>query len=132
LSSPIAVPGLVGIPVTHRGVTHEFTIISGHLPPGDPGSLVDWAAVARTTGTVILMMAVENAPAIATALLEGVRPAATPVAIVCDGSMPTERVVLTTLGELAGSLASEDVHPPAIIVIGDVVAVAHPEHFGRG
>lgn len=132
LSSPIAVPGLAGIPVTHRGITHEFTIVSGHLPPGHPDSLIDWAAVGRTTGTVILMMAVENAPAIAAALLEGVRPAATPVAVVCDGSMPTERVVLTTLGGLAESLASEAVRPPAIVVIGEVVAVAHPEHFERG
>jgi len=132
LSSPIAVPGLAGIPVTHRGVTHELTIISGHLPPGHADSLVDWTAVAGTTGTVVLMMAVANAPAIADALLAGVRPAATPVALVCDGSMPTERVVLTTLGGLAASLESEGVRPPAIIVIGEVVAVAHPEHFARG
>ena len=132
LSSPIAVPGLAGIPVTHRGVTHEFTIISGHLPPGHEGSLVDWPSIAGTCGTVILMMAVEHAPAIASVLLEGTRGADTPVAIVCDGSMPTERVVLTTLGGLAETLADEGVRPPAIIVIGEVVAVAHPEHFGRG
>ena len=46
LTSPIAVPAVAGIPVTHRGVAHDFTVISGHLPPGDPESLVNWTAVA--------------------------------------------------------------------------------------
>ena len=128
LTSSVTVPGLVGIPVTHRGVTHEFTVISGHLPPNHPESLVNWSAVAQMQGTIVLMMAVENAPAIAEALLSGRRPQ-TPVAVICDGSMPTERVVLSTLGTLADDMAAQAVRPPAIIVIGDVVAVAHPEHF---
>jgi uroporphyrin-III C-methyltransferase/precorrin-2 dehydrogenase/sirohydrochlorin ferrochelatase len=130
LSSPIAVPGVAGIPVTHRGVAHEFTVISGHLPPGHPESMVNWGAVAQLSGTVVLMMAVENAPAIATALVDGGRPAETPVAVVSDGTMPGERTVLSTLGGLAGDLAASGVRPPAIIVVGDVVAVAHPRVFG--
>ena len=129
ISSPVAVPAIAGIPVTHRGVTHEFTVVSGHLPPGHPESLVNWDALARLTGTVVLMMAVENAPHIAAALLAGGRPDGTPVAVVCDGSMPTERTVLTTLGGLAASLESERVRPPAIIVVGDVVAVSRPQHY---
>ncbi|WP_310963532.1 uroporphyrinogen-III C-methyltransferase [Nocardioides terrisoli] len=132
ISSPIAVPAIAGIPVTHRGITHEFTVISGHLPPGDPGSLVAWDALARTRGTLVLMMAVQNAPQIAEALLAGDRAASTPVAVVCDGSMPTERTVLSTLGELAADLVAHAVRPPAIIVIGDVVAVAHPERYAVG
>jgi uroporphyrin-III C-methyltransferase / precorrin-2 dehydrogenase / sirohydrochlorin ferrochelatase len=126
LTSPVAVPGLVGIPVTHRGVTHEFTVISGHVPPGHPASLTNWSAVAALGGTLVLMMAVENAPAIAAALLDGGRAPSTPVAVVCDGSMPTERTVLSTLGDLSADLVAHDVRPPAIIVIGDVVQVAHP------
>ena len=131
LSSPIAVPGVVGIPVTHRGVAHEFTVVSGHLPPGHPESLVDWDAVGRLHGTVVLMMAVENAPAIARALMAGGRADATPVAVVCDGTMPGERTVLATLGTLEERLVAEAVRPPAIIVVGGVVAVAHPEYFGQ-
>ncbi len=130
LTSPVAVPAVAGIPVTHRGVAHEFTVISGHLPPGDPDSLTDWDAVARLRGTVVLMMAVRNAPAIAETLVAGGRPADTPVAIVCDGTMPAERTVLATLGSLAEELSAADVQPPAIIVIGQVVAVAHPERYG--
>jgi uroporphyrin-III C-methyltransferase/precorrin-2 dehydrogenase/sirohydrochlorin ferrochelatase len=129
LTSPVAVPGIAGIPVTHRGVAHEFTVISGHLPPGHPESLTDWSSVAGLTGTLVLMMAVENAPAIAAALLSGGRAGSTPVAVVCDGTMPTQRTVLATLGTLEERLRAEAVRPPAVIVIGEVVRVAHPEAF---
>jgi uroporphyrin-III C-methyltransferase/precorrin-2 dehydrogenase/sirohydrochlorin ferrochelatase len=129
LTSAISVPARVGIPVTHRGVAHEFTVISGHLPPGHAQSLVAWDAVARLRGTVVLLMAVDNAPAIADALIEGGRSGATPVAVIVDGTMPTERTVLTTLGSLADDLTAHEVAPPAIIVIGDVVAVARPAHY---
>lgn len=129
LSSPVAVPAVAGIPVTHRGIAHEFTVVSGHLPPGHPESQVNWAAVGSMSGTVVLMMAVENAPAIAAALVAGGRPASTPVAVVCEGTMPGERTVLATLQTLASRLASEQVRPPAIIVVGEVVRVAHPAAF---
>ena len=124
ISSPIAVPALAGIPVTHRGVTHDFTVVSGHIPPGHPDSLVDWEALGRMRGTLVLMMAVDNAPAIAASLLANGRAAETPVAVVCDGSMPSERVVPATLGTLAEVMRAEQVTAPAIIVIGEVVAVA--------
>ena len=130
LSSAISVPARVGIPVTHRGVAHEFTVISGHLPPGHPESLVEWDAVARLHGTVVLLMAVQNAPAIADALVAGGRSAGTPVAVVVEGTMPEERVVLSTLATLEADLATYAVKPPAIIVVGEVVAVANPERYG--
>ena len=132
LTSAIAVPARVGIPVTHRGVAHEFTVISGHLPPGHPDSLVVWEALAALRGTLVLLMAVDNAPAIAGALLAGGRSASTPVAVIVDGTMATERTILTTLSSLADDLAAHRVLPPAIIVIGEVVAVARPAHYGRG
>jgi uroporphyrin-III C-methyltransferase/precorrin-2 dehydrogenase/sirohydrochlorin ferrochelatase len=133
LSSALAVPARVGIPVTHRGVAHEFTVVSGHLPPGHPDSLVAWDALAGLRGTLVLLMAVDNAPAIAEVLVSGGRDAATPVAVIVDGTMPTERTVLTTLGALADDLVAHEVVPPAIIVVGDVVAVARPADYpGRG
>ncbi|MBO0847588.1 MAG: uroporphyrinogen-III C-methyltransferase [Nocardioides sp.] len=132
LSSPLAVPAVAGIPVTHRHVAHEFTVVSGHLPPGHPESLVDWEALGRLRGTLLLMMAVENAPAIAEALIAAGREKGSPVAVVCDGSMPGERTVLTSLGSLADDLDRHVVRPPAIIVVGDVVAVAHPDPSSGG
>ena len=129
LSSPLAVPAVAGIPVTHRGVAHDFTVVSGHVPPDHDDSLVDWDAVGRLRGTLLLMMAVENAAHIAAALQAAGRAPETPVAVVCDGSMPGERTVLSTLGGLGADLDRHGVRPPAIIVVGDVVAVAHPQHF---
>ncbi|MBC7277239.1 uroporphyrinogen-III C-methyltransferase [Nocardioides sp.] len=129
LTSPVTVPGVAGIPVTHRGVAHEFTVISGHVPPDDPTSLTNWPAVAGLGGTLVLLMAVQNAPAIAAALLDGGRSRSTPVAVICDGTMPTERTVLATLETLEKVLVDENVQPPAIIVIGEVVRVAHPDAF---
>lgn len=129
LASPISVPGVAGIPVTHRHVAHDFTVVSGHLPPGHPDSLTSWSALGALHGTLLLMMAVENAAAIAAALMAGGRRADTPVAVVCDGTLPGERTVLATLESLGAELAAAEVRPPAIIVVGDVVAVAHPERF---
>jgi uroporphyrin-III C-methyltransferase/precorrin-2 dehydrogenase/sirohydrochlorin ferrochelatase len=129
LTSPVSVPAVAGIPVTHRGVAHEFSVVSGHLPPGHPESLVDYEALGRLRGTVVVMMGVENAPQIADALIAGGRSSDTPVAVVCDGTMPTQRTVLATLDTLAKQLDAEAVKPPAIIVVGDVVRVAHPEAF---
>lgn len=132
LSSAIAVPARAGIPVTHRGVAHEFTVISGHLPPGHPDSLVEWGALAKLRGTLVMLMAVENAAAIAHTLVAEGRDADTPVAVIVEGTMPEERTVLATLGTLAGEIAAQQVRPPAIIVVGEVVAVAHPERYARG
>lgn len=129
ITSAVSVPALAGIPVTHRGVAHEFTVVSGHLPPDHPESLVAWDAVARLQGTVVLLMAVENLPAITARLVEGGRPAGTPVALVCDGSMPTQRTLWTTLGEAREDAERERVRPPAIVVIGGVVAVANPARY---
>ncbi|MDI6908306.1 uroporphyrinogen-III C-methyltransferase [Nocardioides sp.] len=129
LTSSVAVPAVAGIPVTHRGVAHELTIVSGHLPPGHAESQVNWAAIGALSGTVVLMMAVENAPRIATALVAGGRAGSTPVAVVCEGTMPGERTVLATLDTLPARLEEESVRPPAVIVVGEVVRVAHPRHF---
>jgi uroporphyrin-III C-methyltransferase/precorrin-2 dehydrogenase/sirohydrochlorin ferrochelatase len=113
LSSSIAVPALAGVPVTHRGVVHEFTVVSGHLPPNHPDSLVNWSALAALQGTIVLLMAVQNAGAIAEALTAGGRETNEPAAVIADGTLPTERVVRTTLGQLADVIAADDIRPPA-------------------
>jgi uroporphyrin-III C-methyltransferase/precorrin-2 dehydrogenase/sirohydrochlorin ferrochelatase len=129
ITSAIAVPALAGIPITHRGVAHEFTVVSGHLAPDDPETLVDWDALSRMRGTVVLLMAVQNLPAIAERLVAGGRPKETPVAVVSDGSMATQRTVWSTLADVATGVEREQIRPPAIVVVGDVVAVANPERY---
>lgn len=124
VTSAISVPALAGIPVTHRGVAHEFTVVSGHLAPGDPDSLVDWDALGKLRGTVVLLMAVKNLPAIARHLVAAGREASTPVAIVEEGSMASQRSLVTTLAEAETDMAAAGVRPPAIVVVGEVVAVS--------
>ena len=124
VTSAIAVPALAGIPVTHRGMTHEFVVVSGHLPPGHPQSLVDWPSIARLRGTVVVLMGVDTAPAIAAALVEHGRAPSTPVAVVSDGSTPTQRMVRTTLAGLPATFDAEDIRPPSVWVVGDVVSLA--------
>ena len=124
VTSAVAVPALAGIPVTHRGLTHEFVVVSGHLPPGHPNSLVDWAALGRLRGTVVVLMGVDTAPAIAAALIEHGRAGTTPVAIVSDGSTSAQRTVRTTLGDLPQAMT--DVRPPAVWVVGEVVGLNRP------
>ncbi len=121
VTSAIGVPGLAGIPVTHRGLTHEFVVVSGHVPPGHRQSLVDWEALGRLRGTIVVLMGVDTAPAIAAALIEHGRAPETPVAVVADGSTPTQRTVRTTLGGLGQTLADEGIRPPAVWVVGEVV-----------
>src|SRR5215217_6966019 len=120
VTSATGVPALAGIPVTHRGLTHEFVVVSGHLPPGHPQSLVDWAALGRLRGTVVVLMGVDTAPAIAAALVEHGRAPETPVAIVSDGSSASQRTVRTTLASLPQAIT--DVRPPAVWVVGEVVS----------
>ena len=123
ITSAVSVPGAAGIPVTHRGVAHEFTVVSGHVAPGDPRSLVDWEALARLRGTLVLLMAVERLGAIAETLVRHGRPADTPVALVQEGTTAAQRRVDATLATAAGVAEAEGVRPPAVVVIGDVVAV---------
>ncbi|MEE1939090.1 uroporphyrinogen-III C-methyltransferase [Streptomyces sp. TRM 70361] len=123
ISSAVSVPGAAGIPVTHRGVAHEFTVVSGHVAPDDPRSLVDWAALAKLRGTLVLLMAVERIGAIARALTEHGRDPETPVAVVQEGTMAGQRRVDATLATVAETVAAEDVRPPAVIVVGEVVGV---------
>ncbi|MCF2527498.1 uroporphyrinogen-III C-methyltransferase [Yinghuangia soli] len=123
ITSAISVPALAGIPVTHRGVAHEFTVVSGHVAPDDPASLTDWSALARLHGTLVLLMAMERLGKIADALIRHGRDAATPVAVIQEGTMATQRTLHSTLGEVAEAVRTEGLRPPAIVVIGDVVAV---------
>lgn len=123
VTSSIAVPALSGIPVTQRGVVHSFSVVSGHLPPGHPASLNNWEALAATGGTLSIIMGVKNAPKIAEALMSAGRPADTPVAVIQEGTTAREKMMKSTLGTLGADMASHQVAPPAVIVVGEVTAL---------
>jgi uroporphyrin-III C-methyltransferase len=123
LSSVTAAPTLAGVPVTHRGLGQSFTVVSGHLPPGHPDSTVDWPALARSTETLVLLMAVGNLERIAAFLLDGGRRPGTPVACIQHAGTSRQQVASCSLGELAGPAAAPRVDSPAVVVIGPTVAV---------
>jgi uroporphyrin-III C-methyltransferase len=120
VSSALAVPALAGIPVTHRGLTQGVSVVSGHVPPGDERSSVNYAALARSGTTIVLLMAVATLPDIARALLAAGLPTDTPAATVADGSLTHQRVVRGTLADIAERVAASGVKPPAVTVIGAV------------
>ncbi|WP_459718194.1 uroporphyrinogen-III C-methyltransferase [Actinophytocola sp. KF-1] len=123
VTSAFGVPAVAGVPVTHRGVAHEVVVVSGHVPPGHPTSLVDWPALAALKGTLVLLMAVERAGAITKALLEGGRAPDTPAAVIQEGTTANQRIVRSTLDKLADEVVAQGIRPPAIIVIGPVTAL---------
>ncbi len=123
VSSAIAVPAVAGIPVTHRGLNQAFTVVSGHVPPGHPASTVDWAALARSGATLVVLMGVQTLGSITAALLDHGLDPATPAAVVADGALPGQRVVRADLATVAQAARDADVQPPAVTVIGDVAAL---------
>ncbi len=123
VTSAFAAPAVADVPVSHRGVAHEIVVVSGHVAPGDPRSLVDWPALGRLRGTVVLLMAVERIGAFATALVEGGRPADTPVAVVQDGTMRLQRSLRATLATVADAVREDGITPPAVIVVGPVAGL---------
>ena len=121
VTSAVAVPAYAGIPVTHRGVSQGFAVVSAHLDPDHDG--VDWDALARSPQTLVLLMAVGTLGLVAKRLVSAGRRPDTPVAICCDGTLPTERVVIADLATIEEVAEREGVGPPAVVVIGDVVSL---------
>jgi uroporphyrin-III C-methyltransferase/precorrin-2 dehydrogenase/sirohydrochlorin ferrochelatase len=130
VTSAISVPAAAGIPVTHRGVSQGFCVLAGHVRPGDSRSSVDWAALARSGMTLVLLMAVDHLAAIAGTLISAGLPAATPGAVVSDGWTRQQRVVTAPLAELADAVKLAGLTNPAVVVIGDVAELAAGDHLG--
>jgi uroporphyrin-III C-methyltransferase len=121
VTSAIAVPEMVGIPVTHRRYASQVTFITGHEDPTKPESALDWEVLARLKGTLVILMGVKNLPAIAASLTAHGKDPATPVAIIERGLRPDQRVTVGTLADVAEKARAAGVRPPAVIVIGGVV-----------
>ena len=124
VTSAVAAPELAGIPVTHRGVSQGFTVVSGHAAPDDPRSTLDWTALARGGTTLVVLMGVETLPSIVGALLDAGRHGDTPLACVMDGGLPTQQVVSSTLAQVLSAGPPAGLRSPAVTVIGPVAGFA--------
>ena len=127
VTSAIAVPGCVGIPVTHRSHASEVVILTGHEEPGKEESSLDWELLARFRGTIVILMGVKNLSSIAAKLVAGGKDAETPVAIIERGLDAGQRVTTGPLGRIGGIGKQAGVRPPAVIVIGGVVGLYREE-----
>jgi uroporphyrin-III C-methyltransferase len=121
--SAIAVPGCVGIPVTHRSHASEVIILTGHEDPGKGESTLDWDLLARFRGTIVILMGVKNLASLASGLVARGKDPATPVAIIERGLAPGQRVTTGPLGRIGEIAMGAKVKPPAVIVIGKVVGL---------
>ncbi|CAN7573446.1 uroporphyrinogen-III C-methyltransferase [Terrabacter sp. LjRoot27] len=123
ISSSIAAPALAGIPVTHRSLVQGFTVVSAHVPPGDPRSTLDWGAIARSRTTIVVLMGVATLGAVAETLVaEGLSPS-TPAAVVADAGLPSMRTARAPLSQIDATARRQGLGAPAVVVIGDVAAL---------
>jgi len=119
ITSSIAAAAYAGIPVTHRGVSTHFTVVTGHEDPAKGRTDVDWETLARAGGTLVILMGVGNRREIAARLIAGGRSADTPVAAIRNGTRNDQRTVRATLG----TIADAEVSSPSAIVVGEVAAL---------
>jgi uroporphyrin-III C-methyltransferase len=118
VSALSAVPASAGIPVTHRGVSAQVTLVSGHSASGEE---LDYEHLAKTPGTLVVFMGLNHLPQIVAGLLAGGKDPQTPAAVVSNGTRPDGHVVTSTLAELPDLV--DGLVSPALLVVGDVVAV---------
>jgi uroporphyrin-III C-methyltransferase len=122
ITSGLAGMSSLGAPLTHREHAHGVVFVTGHAKAGDSGT--DWVQLAATARqaklTLVIYMGVSSLQQISQGLLSGL-PAHTPVAVVQNASLPTQRQALTMLGELVTTVQREGLQSPSIIVVGDVV-----------
>ncbi|MBM4462055.1 MAG: uroporphyrinogen-III C-methyltransferase [Chloroflexi bacterium] len=121
VSAATAVPAHAGIAVTHRGLASYFTVVTGHEDVTKAESSVPWEDLAKGSGTLVILMGVANLSEIVARLVRGGRPPSTPVAVIRQGSRPTQQTLVGTLTDIASKAESSGVKPPSVIVVGDVV-----------
>ncbi|MFA6133543.1 MAG: uroporphyrinogen-III C-methyltransferase [Phycisphaerae bacterium] len=123
VTSGIAAPAYAGIPVTHRGMASCFGVVTGHETPQKEGSSLDYAALAHWGGTLAFYMGVANLEPICRGLIDNGLAADTPVALVRWGTTPAQQVLVGVAGDIAEKAREADFRPPAIILVGQVVAL---------
>ena len=121
VSSALAAPAYAGIPVTHREHTAQLTIFTGHEDPTKGESTIDFAHLAKTRGTKVMLMGVERIGAITAKLAEHGAPSTMPVALVRWGTTGKQRTLRGTLGDIAFKVEKEGFKAPAVAVFGEVV-----------
>ncbi|MCW2601467.1 MAG: uroporphyrinogen methyltransferase / synthase [Frankiales bacterium] len=121
VTSAVAAPAYAGIPVTARGITQDVCVVTGHLDPDDPGSRVRWQALATGPGTLVILMGHDRLPLLTQGLIRFGRDKMTPAACIERGTTAQQRVVVSTLEDLAADVEAAGLRAPVATVVGEVV-----------
>jgi uroporphyrinogen III methyltransferase/synthase len=124
MSAALAVPALAGIPLTHRGMSSGFLVISGH-----DLSHLDWELLVRFSGTLVVLMAAKNLGVLVGELLRRGKPADLPAAVIMEGTTARQRTVLGHLGDIAEKTETEGLQNPLVLVVGEVVTLSTQLNF---
>ena len=123
ITSAISVPAYAGVPVTHRDLAAQVTIVTAHERPGKPRADVDWGALASLPGTLVVLMGVARLAPVAAALIAGGKAPETPVCVTQSGTTAAQRSVVGNLASIAADVEAAAIRSPAVTVIGAVAAL---------
>jgi uroporphyrinogen III methyltransferase/synthase len=121
VSSAVAVPAYAGIPVTHRGVSSSFAVVTGHKASESGGPTIAWDKLSTGTDTLVILMGIGNLGNVVDQLIKNNKPPSTPVAVITHGTTGRQRCVTGTLQDIISKVKSENLQPPSVVVVGDVV-----------
>ncbi len=123
ITSAVAIPAEAGIPVTHRGMSRSFHVITGHTAQGKEGLPEDLEKLAGLNGTLVFLMGLSRLDAIARGLMEAGKSPGTPAAVLCGGCAPSRQAVRGTLENIGEMVRRAEINPPAVIVVGDTAGL---------
>jgi uroporphyrin-III C-methyltransferase len=129
VSSAVAVPAYAGIPVTHRGIASSFTVVTGHKASETGESHIAWDKLAQGADTLVILMGIGNLANLVGELIKNIKAPSTPVAVITEGTTPRQRCVIGTLQDIVEKVKSENLKPPSVVVIGDVVQLQETLHW---
>ncbi|MDH5297397.1 MAG: uroporphyrinogen-III C-methyltransferase [Desulfobulbaceae bacterium] len=121
VTSASAAATYAGVPITHREYTSSVAFVTGHEDPTKENSNIAWEKLATGVGTLIFYMGIKNLPSITENLIKHGRDPQTPVAVVRWASTPIQKSVVGTLTDIAQVVKQENIQPPALVVVGEVV-----------
>lgn len=121
VSSAVAVPAYAGIPVTHRGVASSVMIVTGHKAPEGSELKIAWDKISAASDTLVILMGLGNLVYIVDQLVKNGKSLSTPIAVITQGTTGRQRCVIGTLEDIMVKVKSDNLQPPSVVVVGDVV-----------
>jgi len=121
VTSASAVPAYAGIPITHREVASSFAVITGHKASDRGEPRISWDKLATGTDTLVILMGMRNLSKIVRELMKHGRSPSTPVAVITQGTTSRQRCLVDTLQGIVDRVAKENLQPPSVVVVGEVV-----------